>query len=153
MDYREAGEQLLKEYKLHIANIRKSMTGFAPYEGNGICSPLPKTAKSFAVLAHEVGHKALGHASNGKSCLKEYEAEQFAILQFKRFGMTLPRDVKRRMNHHIAYSLAQALNRGMKTIPPELKPYRRLLQEYRGSYIRRKRGKIEHGTITRYKVK
>jgi hypothetical protein len=124
--WESAGNQLLAEPGLHIATVRKS--GFAPWKGNGICSPLPKTAKSFAILAHEVGHKALGHKGGEKSCFKEYEAEQFAIQQFKRFGFAMPREVKLRMNRHIAYGLAQALNRGMKDIPKELRPYKKMLR-------------------------
>ena len=140
--WESAGNQLLAEHGLHIATIRKSMSGFAPWEGNGICSPLPKTAKSFAILAHEVGHKALGHKGGSKSCLKEYEAEQFAIQQFKRFGFAMPREVKLRMNRHVAYGLAQALNRGMKDIPKELRPYKQMLrtQWSMGSLVQAKNG-------------
>lgn len=151
-----AGNQLLAEHGLHIATVRKSMSGFAPHEGNGLASPLPKTAKSFAVLAHEVGHKALGHKRGSKSCTKEYEAEQFAIAQFRRFGFPLPREVKARMDYHIAYSLAQALNRGLVKVPPELRPYKKMLRQLRftGSRIRMVRGvetvEAYHGV--RYRV-
>jgi hypothetical protein len=140
--WESAGNQLLSEHGLHIATVRKSMSGFAPWEGNGICSPLPKTAKSFAILAHEVGHKALGHNGKGKSCVHEYEAEQFAIQQFKRFGFAMPREVKLRMNRHVAYGLAQALNRGMKDIPKELRPYKKMLrtQWSMGSLVQAKNG-------------
>lgn len=151
-----AGNQLLAEHGLHIEKVRKSMSGYAPWEGNGIASPLPKTAKSFAILAHEVGHKALGHKRGGKSCTKEYEAEKFAIAQFRRFGFTLPREVKTRMDRHIAHGLAQALNRGLVTVPPELRPYKKMLRQLRftGSRVRVVRGveSVEAYHSVKYRV-
>jgi len=128
--WQEAGGQLLAEHGLRIRNVRHSMSGLALFATPEIDCPLPKSAKSFRVLAHEVGHKALNHARGHRSCVREYEADQFAIEQFRRFGLTLPREVKHVIDEHIAYGLAQALNRGMKRVPDELKPYRRLLRPY-----------------------
>jgi hypothetical protein len=150
--FEEAGQILLGEHKLVINKVRKSMSGFAPHEGNGIASPLPKTAKSFAILTHEVGHKALNHNDNGKSCLKEYEAEQFTVDCFKRFGFAIPRDVRNRINFHIAYGLAQALNRGMKQIPVELKPYRKYIKGNECHFIHVKNEIESHSTAMRYEA-
>lgn len=125
--YKQAADTLLKENNLVVSKVRSSMSGLAYYTTNQVEVPEVKSPTSFHVLAHEVGHQALGHSKKRKSCIVEYEAEMFALQQFKRFSFKVPVKVKDRINKHIAYGLAQALNRGMKQIPSELKPYKKYL--------------------------
>ena len=85
---------------------------------------------SFYIFAHEIGHIVNGEIK--PSCLCELRADQYSLEQFKRFGLPLPRKVINRSNWYRGYSLAQALNRGMKKIPDELKKYKRyLIKSYR----------------------
>lgn len=122
MDYKEAGIDLLNRYNVKHISIRKSMSGRAFVAKREIKAPLPTTAKSFAVFAHEVGHIVNGNIK--PSCLSEYKAEMFAKDCFSEYGFKMPRIVRNRQTWYICYSLAQALNRGMTNIPTELKPYR-----------------------------
>jgi len=125
--YKDAEAILLSKYELVCKRYRKSMTGYAYFNSNQIEYPDPLSAISFSVFAHEVGHKALNHNGDGKSCLKEYDAWQFSFNQFKAFNFAITHKVKREANLSISYGLAQALNRGLKSVPDELKPYKRFL--------------------------
>ena len=131
MNYIEAGQDLVKRYDINVIKVRRSMSGFAYYNSRDIVAPEPKTAKSFVVFAHEVGHVVNGKVRpRWKS---EYMAEMFALDCFKEYDLKLPRIVKNRIKWHITYALAKAMNRGMKVIPQELKPYKKYLRP--GYYI------------------
>jgi hypothetical protein len=125
MNYYEAGMDLLKRHNVTVIKYRNAMSGRAIIAKAEIKTPIPKTAKSFAIFAHEVGHIVNGEIK--PSCMCEYKAEMFARDCFKEYGFKMPRIVKNRQIWYICYSLAQALNRGMKNIPAELKPYVKLL--------------------------
>lgn len=133
----DAGMELAAKYHVKIRKYRKSMTGVAYFSSCEICTPEPKTAKSFYIFTHEVGHIANGNIK--PSCLGEYMADKFAEDSFKQYGFTIPREVKAEMNRYRAYSLAQALNRGLKNIPAELKPYRQYLVSH-DAHIRNANG-------------
>lgn len=151
--YQEAADILLKEHGIIISKIRSTMSGVAYHDTNRIECPKPKSATSFAILAHEIGHRALNHNGNGKSCMAEYQAEMFTIAQFKRFGFAMPHKVKDRINRHIAYGLAQALNRNMCNIPSELKPYKKYLWHSTAHTMTIKNGKRTYGTKQVYRVR
>ncbi|KKL20171.1 hypothetical protein LCGC14_2458120 [marine sediment metagenome] len=127
--YEEVGNLLLKRHDVTIKVIRRSMSGLAYIKERAICSPLPRTAKSFAIFCHEVGHIAQGVIK--PRWLEELRAEEFAKGCFGEFGFSMPKAVKDRMKYHISYKLAQALNRGMKHTPPELKSHRKYLAKVR----------------------
>lgn len=111
-----------------------------PYSGRAYCKtfavkvPQPVSDISLNTYLHELGHLIY---QVKPSCLNEYLACKFAIDTMRQYGLTISRKVKRHHNWYIAYSLAQALNRKLKTIPPELKPFkkyisRRLVHWYNG---------------------
>ena len=123
--YELAGKQLLEEYSITVKTVRKSMSGVAYIEDGIISAPAPKQALSFAIFAHEVGHISNGHVS--PRWLEELRAWQFSLDCFKRFGLTIPREVRQRMKYSLTFALAKALNRNMKRTPLELRPYRKYL--------------------------
>jgi len=135
--YEQAGEVLVRENNAILIRVRKSMSGRAYHHTTAMTgkwefsSPLPKTAKSFEVFAHEIGHihQFQTEGKHKPRWKEEYDAEMFALDCFKRFNFTIPRIILNRIRWHIAYSLAKALNRGMKKIPEELKPYRKYLRK------------------------
>ncbi len=92
---------------------RKSTSGCAYRDLPLIEGPEPRGAVSFAVLAHEVGHKAL-HAKGSKPRWhEEVEAWEFALGQFGRFGLGSPSaGVLRRARRGVAHSFNMALRRG-----------------------------------------
>lgn len=122
--YEEAGKVLLAETKVRIGKYRKSMTGRAyhktPIREAYIVCPEPKTAISFYVFAHEIGHIVANPDLKAPSWKREIEANEYSKQQFIRFGLKLPRKVLAEMNRYSAYSVCQALNRGMKMIPKDL---------------------------------
>jgi hypothetical protein len=139
--YELAGKELENEYHITVSKYCSNLSGRAYHTTQSIIAPRPTTAKSFAIFAHEVGHIANGVVK--PSCLSEYKAEMFTIDCFKRFGFKMPRIVANRIKWYICYSLAQALNRGIKNIPEELKPYRKFLIKHRQAFIHGN-GKITH---------
>ncbi len=140
--FEQAGEVLLRENNAKLVRVRRTMSGVAYRHTTAVegkwefASPLPKTAISFAVFAHEVGHihQFQTQEKTKPRWKEEYDAEMFAIACFKHFGFTIPHIVLNRIRWHIAYALAKALNRGMKKLPDELKAYRKYLIRvgYRG---------------------
>lgn len=117
--------KLLNEYGISIKTVRKSMSGVAYIEDRVISCPAPKSPLSFAIFAHEVGHIANG--SIKPRWLEELKAWQFSIACFKKFGLSIPREVRQRMKYSLSFALAKALNRDMKRTPPELRAYRKYL--------------------------
>jgi len=123
--YELAGNELLKKYNINIKTYRGNLTGIAYIEDRIISAPKPIKPLHFAIFAHEVGHIANGEIS--PRWLEELKAWQFSIAQFKLFGFRIPSEVKSRMKYSLAFALAKALNRNMKAIPRELKPYKKYL--------------------------
>ncbi len=104
-----------------------------PFSGRAFCStyeivvPEPKSDISLNTYLHELGHLLY---QVKPSCLDEYLACKFALDKMRENGLTISRKVKKHHNWYVAYSLAQALNRNIKSIPAELKPFRKFLSRY-----------------------
>ena len=122
--YEKATKILISEYKINVVMWRKPtklLGGWSYINAKIVRSPYPRSNKSFAIFAHEVGHIA-----NGKIrpiCLSEYKAEMFAREQFKRFGFNISKLDIARQNRQICASLELALKHGLKQIPSELIEY------------------------------
>ena len=124
--YAEAGDILLEEFFADGGKIRKWrdwMAGAAWYETKEIACPMPRTAKSFEIFAHEVGHILANPDRKAPSWKRELQASEYALEQFERFNLKLPRETKKHIYWYITYSVCQALNRGMKKVPDEVKKY------------------------------
>ena len=111
--WRSATAAILDEHGLSVRRWRSSTTGCAYIELPEIEGPEPRGRVSFAVLAHEVGHKALGHGHSKPRWQEEVEAWEYAIAQFERFGLGEPGvGVMRRADRGIRHSFGMALRRG-----------------------------------------
>lgn len=103
-----------------------------PYSGRAfsqsyrVIVPEPKSDISLNTYLHELGHLV---NRIKPSCLNEYAACMFAIDKMRDNGIPVSKKIKRHHNWYIAYSLAQALNRNLKAIPAELKPFRKYLRQ------------------------
>ena len=99
------------------------MTGLAwiGHPRRPIEAPQPRSALSFAVLAHEVGHHALGRAR--PRWREEQLAWLFALEQMRRLGVPVTAAVEQRYADAMRYALAKALRRGLKSVPAELAPF------------------------------
>ena len=101
-----------------------------PYSGRCYCetytitAPEPNSDMSLNTYLHELGHLIY---KVKPECLNEYLACKFSMDTMRKFGLSISRKVKRHHNWYIAYSLAQALNRHLKRIPTELKPFKKYL--------------------------
>jgi len=100
-------------------------SGIAYCKSYSIKVPEPKSDISLNTFLHEIGHLVY---QVKPSCLNEYKACMFALDKMRENGLTISRKVKRHHNWYIAYSLAQALNRKLKTVPVELKPFKKYLK-------------------------
>ena len=111
--WRSATAGLLDQYGLEVRRWRSSTTGCAYHHTPEIEGPEPRGRVSFAVLAHEVGHKALSHGRSKPRWLEEVEAWDFALHQFDRLGLGDPgAGVRRRARRGIAHSFGMAIRRG-----------------------------------------
>ena len=139
--YKEIADQVVLEVKTQTKKPLKIQYGVSPWSGrarladetgkslryfNWVKVPQPKSDISLHTFLHELGHIVAGKQK--LSCIWEYMADNFANKQFKRFGIKLSKKVRKQSNWYMAYSLGQALNRGMKVIPTELKPFKKYLK-------------------------
>jgi hypothetical protein len=111
---------LLREHNVRVCHWRGNMSGIAwiGHPHRPIEAPHPRSALSFAVLAHEVGHHVLG--SVRPRWREEQLAWQFAFGQMEALGVPLTTAVQERYAASMRYALAKALRRGLREIPAEL---------------------------------
>lgn len=111
--WRSAAQQLLDEAGCEVRKWRSNMTGCSYGDTREIESPKPKTATSFAVFAHEIGHQEL-HRSNGSypRWREEVEAWEFALAQFSRFGLKGRNKQRAVAVKCIGYAFTKAIRRG-----------------------------------------
>lgn len=108
---------LLREHNVTVCHWRSSMTGIAwlGHPDRVIEAPHPKSPMSFAVLAHEVGHHALGRMR--PRWHEEQQAWLFAFNAMEAHDIPLTDNVVERYHGAMRYALAKALRRGLKEIP------------------------------------
>jgi len=111
---------LLREHDVRVCHWRANMSGIAwiGHPRRPIEAPHPRSALSFAVLAHEVGHHVLGNVR--PRWREEQLAWQFAFGQMEALGVPLTAAVHERYAASMRYALAKALRRGLREIPEEL---------------------------------
>lgn len=118
--YAEQAGKLLREHRARVCHWRGNMTGIAwiGHPERPIEAPHPRSPLSFAILAHEVGHHALGVIR--PRWREEHLAWQFAFDQMERHGVPVTATVRDRYAASMRYALAKALKRGLREIPAEL---------------------------------
>lgn len=129
--YEALTRDLLAEHGVSVRRWRKAMSGIAwqvRYD-NGtvkrmIESPRPKGPMSAAVFLHEIGHHAIGFNVYKPRCLEEYHAWAWAIREMERRGIDVTDGVRYRMHQSLAYAVAKARRRGLRSLPAELEPFR-----------------------------
>lgn len=121
--YAPAALTLLRAHGVRVCHWRRNMSGIAwvGHPRRPIEAPHPRSPLSFAVLAHEVGHHALG--ARRPRWREEHLAWEFALEQMQRLGVPITAAVRRRRTASMRYALAKALRRGLREIPPELRPF------------------------------
>jgi hypothetical protein len=121
--YTAQAGQLLREHGVRVCHWRRNMTGIAwiGHPKRPIEAPHPRSPLSFAILAHEVGHHALGQIR--PRWREEQLAWEFALEQMKRLDVPIQPTVRERYASSMRYALAKAIRRGLKQIPAELEPF------------------------------
>jgi hypothetical protein len=111
---------LLEAHGVRVCHWRASMSGIAwlGHPARPIEAPHPRSPLSFAVLAHEVGHHALGVLR--PRWREEHLAWQYAFGQMRELGVPITGRVQERYARAMRYALAKALRRGLREIPAEL---------------------------------
>lgn len=112
---------LLEQHDVRVCHWRSNMSGIAwiGHPDRPIEAPHPKSPMSFAVLAHEVGHQALGRVR--PRWREEHLAWQFALDAMERLGVPVTDRVRQRYADSMRYALVKARRRGLKQIPEELR--------------------------------
>ena len=134
--YVPQARMLLEEHGVHVYRWRTRVSGHAllgdqlrAMQVRPIAAPHPRSPLSFAILAHEVGHHALGTIR--PRCLEEYRAWQFAFAQLERFGIDPGKRTHERYQRSMRWALYKALQRGLKTVPDELTVFLRKNEQTR----------------------
>lgn len=128
--YDQVTRDMLAKYDIRVRKWRTSMSGIAWYvtyrDGRVtrlIESPKPKGPMSLAIFLHEIGHHAIGFNVYKPRCLEEYHAWRFSLEQMEALGFTVTDSVKLRVKRSLAYAVAKAQRRGIKSVPEELHAY------------------------------
>jgi len=121
--YAPAALTLLHAHDVRVCHWRTSMTGIAwiGHPRRPIETPHPRSPLSFSILAHEVGHHALG--ARRPRWREEYLAWEFAFAQMRQLGVPIEPRVRARHAASMRYALAKALRRGLRDVPLELQPF------------------------------
>lgn len=121
--YARQALDLIHQHGVRVCHWRANMTGIAwlGHPERPVEAPHPKSPMSFAVLAHEVGHHALGRVK--PRWREEYLAWQFALDAMLRLEVPVTDQVLRRYTESMRYALAKARRRGLKAVPVELAPF------------------------------
>ena len=138
--YELVANKILKECESQLGHdiVINHWKSNRPFSGRADCEtyiltvPQPKSDISLNTFLHELGHLFY---QIKPSCLNEYMACNFALDKMRENGIAISHKVKHHHNWYIAYSLAQALNRKIKMIPLELKPFRKFISTRRVHYI------------------
>lgn len=121
--YAREALELIEQHGIRVCHWRSNMSGIAwlGHPDRPIEAPHPKSSMSFAVLAHEIGHQALGRMR--PRWREEYLAWQFALDVMQRLGVPVTSQVMERYAGSMRYALAKARRRGLKQIPSELSAF------------------------------
>jgi hypothetical protein len=129
-EYERVVAAMLAQYGVKVRKWRKSMSGIARetrFEDGRIIrtleSPRPRTPLSMAIFLHEIGHHAIGFDAYKPRCLEEYHAWKFAIDQMEAHGLEISDKVRDRMRRSLEYAVYKANRRGLREVPPELRPF------------------------------
>jgi hypothetical protein len=111
------GMALIMEAGVKKVVFRERLTGMAIPSTKTIRVPRPTTRRKLHLLAHEVGHIALGHGV-GKIPVHraEYEAEQYAHNALRRHGIAASKRASDCAKEYIASKIRQALRNRTKRI-------------------------------------
>lgn len=95
------------------------LSGRALITSRIVHAPLPaNTRRRLYILAHEIGHIALGHTNKLPRYVEEYEAESFAHVLLRRFHISVPRASTDNAKRYVRRKIAQALKRGLSALDP-----------------------------------
>lgn len=99
---------------------RRDEDGRANHLTKIIETPDPINLQRLYVVAHECGHVALDQLRRGISNhRREYEAEQFAILLLRHYGIAVPSDMITDGQHYVAWHVGLDVDAGTQVIEAE----------------------------------
>lgn len=112
--------KLLKFYNIRVKAWSKSSCGYASQTGREIKIPKPTNIDRFCVALHEVGH--IRNGFKGLNYIQEYNAEQYAINEAKKFGVDVS-EYEDRAKWYVIYNICRGFRRKLKVenIPKEIK--------------------------------
>lgn len=138
--YRRIEREMLARYGVRVRKWRSSMSGVAwqvTYHDGSVArlieAPRPKGPMSAAVFLHEIGHHAIGFDVYRNRCLEEFHAWRFALETMEAEGLNVTPAVRERMAESLWYALFKAKRRGLRVVPPELRPYETVPERFRGT--------------------
>lgn len=128
--YLDMQRTMLGQYGIRVRKWRKGTSGVAwqiTYTDGTIArlieSPRPRGPVSAAVFLHEIGHHAIGFNVYRPRCLEELKAWCYSLDQMETWNITITERVYKRVHESLAYAVAKARRRGLKSLPASLVPY------------------------------
>ena len=119
--YKSIGRHWIKKYGIEKVTYKNGRSYAFP-KTKEILIKSPITRLRLCTLAHEIGHVVLQHSKSGKlSCVREYEAEQFALDLMRRYKIKFPRKRLIKGKRYIARKIDMAERRGLqRPVPKEI---------------------------------
>lgn len=113
---------LLKLHKITVRRWSTTASGRAWHHDSSVIIPKPVNIEKFCVCLHEIKH-ILDGDDGRPSYVSEYRAEEYALIVGATFGNV--EEYRRRARYYVAYSVAQANNRGLNLakIPVEISEF------------------------------
>jgi len=96
-------------------------SGIAYIKDRKIIIPKPKSSSKLITCFHEISHILLGNIK--PSYFEEYLAVKKSFEFMKEYKIPISRKIKKKEIEYVAYSLQQAIHRGLKIIIPEVKHF------------------------------
>lgn len=122
--------EMKQAYGVRVRKWRSSSSGCAwvvRYDDGTVArlieAPYPRGPISCAVFLHEIGHHAIGFNTHRLRCLEEHDAWRWALDAMRKRGLNVTPAVERRVAESLAYAVAKARRRGLKSLPAELADY------------------------------
>lgn len=122
--YLQTFESIASQHNISWYYYKSKKAGGLSYEDKRLVKcPKPLDIERFAIGLHEIAHILIEFHPRTKSYRKEYECELWALNKIKKLGFSVPQTVINRTKRYVAYSVQEAIHRGLKTLDADVRDF------------------------------